>query len=194
MWTCEANSDSPAYRMSSHLVSRAVAESDAYPCFWLRGLLPSPWVDVPPPIEHPEWTPIGLSDDDWSFGQGSVQAPLMLFGDASGGCDSMVPRLRRVGVAVCRMQPDAVDIECGLFGPLPGQSQTVHRGELQALVLGARYSTGATVFVTDNLAVCEGWWARLDLAPHQSSTESDLWQELQQIFLTRPRSEFTVEH
>eukprot|EP00959_Pyramimonas_sp_CCMP1952_P185147 3871465-Pyramimonas_sp.AAC.1 len=118
----------------------------------------------------------------------------MLFGDASGGSDSMVPKLRRVGVAVCRMQPDAVDIECGLFGPLPGQSQTVHRGELQALVLGARYSTGATVFVTDNLAVCEGWWARLDLAPHQSSTESDLWQELQQIFLTRPRSEFTVEH
>ena len=66
----------------------------------------------------------------------------------------------------------------------------MHRGELRALLLAAQGSLGPTLYVSDNLAVCEGWWSRHDQRPH--GEDGDLWLELARIFRVRPRGEFVV--
>eukprot|EP00959_Pyramimonas_sp_CCMP1952_P353524 7406771-Pyramimonas_sp.AAC.1 len=73
------------------------------------------------------------------LGQGTEDAPLLVFGDASGGKDTHDPRLRRVGIAVTVIESlSPFQLGPHVLGPLPGPSQTVPRGEIAALDLVIR--------------------------------------------------------
>eukprot|EP00959_Pyramimonas_sp_CCMP1952_P335629 7027854-Pyramimonas_sp.AAC.1 len=107
--------------------------------------------------------------------EGSESAPTFIFGDASGGADTQGAALRRVGLAVAVYSDLTSDmtIEIGVWGGLPGATQTVARGELYALYLTVRGGCGHIVFVTDNAAVCSGWYSSLPFAP--AGGNADLW-------------------
>eukprot|EP00959_Pyramimonas_sp_CCMP1952_P280597 5865402-Pyramimonas_sp.AAC.1 len=51
---------SPAYDQSASILLEAVANSEAYPCFWMRGLIPAPWTSVSPPPSSESWGGGGL--------------------------------------------------------------------------------------------------------------------------------------
>ena len=78
------------------------------------------------------------------------------FTDASGGLDHDIPQLRRCGIGICASPslhpPQAPD---GLHYPLPGEVQTVPRGEMHAIVTVARLAAlEADILVySDNLQV-----------------------------------------
>eukprot|EP00959_Pyramimonas_sp_CCMP1952_P341663 7156869-Pyramimonas_sp.AAC.1 len=68
--------------------------------------------------------------------------PLVIYGDASGGADTHDPRLRRVGLAAAASVPGSNDESPCVFGLLPGDRQTVARGELYMLEVAIRWPTG----------------------------------------------------
>eukprot|EP00959_Pyramimonas_sp_CCMP1952_P465250 9487979-Pyramimonas_sp.AAC.1 len=49
VWACSAQSQHPVYKLSEDLISKAYAQAEAEECFWTRGLVPSSWMEVPPP-------------------------------------------------------------------------------------------------------------------------------------------------
>ncbi|CAK0860893.1 unnamed protein product, partial [Prorocentrum cordatum] len=98
----------------------------------------------------------------------------------------------RVGLAVALVDVSSARVLRALFGSLAGHSQTVHRGELRALLLAVQRSAGQTLCVSDNLAVCEGWWGRYDQTP--CGEDADLWRLMGEEFARRPRGEFVVSH
>eukprot|EP00959_Pyramimonas_sp_CCMP1952_P155760 3257683-Pyramimonas_sp.AAC.1 len=77
-----------------------------------------------------------------ALGLGTEEAPLVLFGDASGGPEGHDPHLRRVGLAVARAHLVDGGLVQAAWGGLSGSTQTVHRGELRALVLAAQGPLG----------------------------------------------------
>ncbi|CAK0869829.1 unnamed protein product, partial [Prorocentrum cordatum] len=184
----------PGSRRTPRFSALVASLEDAHAAFWLRGLLPASWTEVSAPPDGDSWIFLqghrAGSVAPGEFGRGSELAPLILFGEASGGPEGQVPHLRRVGLAVARIQLLNGMLERAVWGSLSGPVQTVHRGELRALVLAAQGSLGPTVFVSDNLAVCVGWWSRRDQRPQ--GADSDLWALLGQLFLTRDRSEFAT--
>ena len=76
------------------------------------------------------------------------------YGDASGGELTAVPQCRRVGVSVCSIN-DQGTLEYGAKFNLPGNAQTVRRGELYALVFLIDHIPECSdiEYVTDNHAV-----------------------------------------
>eukprot|EP00959_Pyramimonas_sp_CCMP1952_P274292 5733299-Pyramimonas_sp.AAC.1 len=85
------------------------------------------------------------------LGHGTRTEPVVICGDASGGKDSRDDRLRRVGLSIVIIgQFEPAPISCTVSGPLMGTPQTVPRGELSALELGIRLTTGHLTFVSDN--------------------------------------------
>eukprot|EP00959_Pyramimonas_sp_CCMP1952_P162597 3399444-Pyramimonas_sp.AAC.1 len=62
-WTCAENDSTPAYAQSAHLLPEAVASSEAYPCFWMRGLSPAHWTAVTPPPSIESWDGNGLLNE-----------------------------------------------------------------------------------------------------------------------------------
>eukprot|EP00959_Pyramimonas_sp_CCMP1952_P018244 386599-Pyramimonas_sp.AAC.1 len=64
-------------------------------------------------------------------------------------------------------------VRSAILGPLPGRRQTVPRGELYGLLLAITYSTGPLIYVTDNSAVADGWYAGLYLEP--SGDNMGIW-------------------
>eukprot|EP00959_Pyramimonas_sp_CCMP1952_P228668 4780822-Pyramimonas_sp.AAC.1 len=115
---------------------------------------------------------------------------LVTYGDASGGADTHEPRLRRIGLAAAADAPHSNDDVPCVFGPLPGDHQTVARGELYMLEVAIRWSTGPTVYVTDNEEVCRGWWARV--YDHPTGPNSDIWRSIKKHPHDRPVSEIVV--
>eukprot|EP00959_Pyramimonas_sp_CCMP1952_P410772 8608175-Pyramimonas_sp.AAC.1 len=49
IWLCESNVKKDAYTESDDLIPQALAQGEANQGFWLRGLMPAPWTEVPPP-------------------------------------------------------------------------------------------------------------------------------------------------
>eukprot|EP00959_Pyramimonas_sp_CCMP1952_P368388 7716548-Pyramimonas_sp.AAC.1 len=108
---CQAGEDSGgprawpprAYDDSSELLPRAAVDQEAHAAFWLCGIIPRCWTEVAAPRDHDLWA---LLDGQQAavlapgaLGQGTEEAPLVLFGDASGGPEGQDPHLRRVGLA-----------------------------------------------------------------------------------------------
>eukprot|EP00959_Pyramimonas_sp_CCMP1952_P267693 5596832-Pyramimonas_sp.AAC.1 len=95
-WLCSCNVGSRAYDQSDNLTAEAVAQHESHACFWLRGIIPGSWTNVPPPPSEPSWIFSGSNElGPHTLGLGSQESPNFLFGDSSGGEDSRDPRLRR---------------------------------------------------------------------------------------------------
>ena len=97
-WTCPANSNilEDSVRSTQHLISAAVAKSNDAPCLWLRGLLPSSYIRIPPedsPCDNFSLTWVNRNENNVCINSGTY------YGDASGGEHTQYPDIRRVGVA-----------------------------------------------------------------------------------------------
>eukprot|EP00959_Pyramimonas_sp_CCMP1952_P462190 9482844-Pyramimonas_sp.AAC.1 len=75
--------------MTQDLSRRAVTQANLAECFWFRGLIPAEWTRVDEPTHVERWKGLGQDQaDTFSFGSGTMDKPLVLFGDASGGADT----------------------------------------------------------------------------------------------------------
>ena len=146
------NVDAEAYRRWDDLYSMAAAQHECDPAFWLRGLIPKGWTALPPPPDQESWYGSGNFLDgivDGMLGDGALEAPVVLFGDASGGPDTKDPRFRRVGCGLVHVMSEADLSICGVvMGSLPGR-QTVAHGELYMLYLSLRFATVFVVYIYD---------------------------------------------
>ena len=68
-----------------------------HPAFWLRGITPAEWTEVPPPVLESD--PVEDCMDDLPDREGTTLNRIWLFGDSSGGANTSDPRLRRVAWA-----------------------------------------------------------------------------------------------
>eukprot|EP00959_Pyramimonas_sp_CCMP1952_P161523 3377575-Pyramimonas_sp.AAC.1 len=185
-WGCPKNTGSPAYMASEELVPQALTQVDTAECFWLRGLIPSQWLEVPTAPNEAQWEVVGLNGlAQGMFGEGTPAAPIQIYGDASGGADSAMTRLRRVGVAiVCTEQilPE-LQITGAVFGPLEGDRQVVPRGELMALYMALWTTSRYVNYTTDCEAVAQGWYEKRFAQP--AGLDADLWQKIGELMRTR---------
>jgi hypothetical protein len=150
-WECSANADIESEYVSKtqNLCEEAKREHTLFPAMWLRGLLPAHFTEVPPEYETPT-SELKLTyenpSNDWVSGT--------YYGDASGGKHTAISKLRRVGCAVVRINPDQT-VYIGVASNLPGRVQSVGRGELFALwLLATNLQVNAVAhFITDNISV-----------------------------------------
>ena len=74
--------------------------------------------------------------------------------DGSGGCRSNDPRLRRVGIGVCKcsLSDDGIfSVHGGVSCSLEGWKQTVPRAELRAIIFVLTPSSGYVIIYTDHI-------------------------------------------
>ena len=180
-WTCPANCniEDDEVRKTQHLVVVAQEKSNDFPALWLRGLLPASFIDIPPeasPTQQLNITYVNPIEATFESG--------IYYGDASGGDFTEYPDIRRVGVSFVKVG-DNGDLIFAAHFPLPGEIQTVARGELYALLALIRMvSPGSiVVFVTDN----KGVYDKYNSGPIQASLSSncDLYHKLFQIIRNR---------
>jgi len=149
-WQCPANKniDDPCVKDTQVLVKSAEAGCVNYPCFWLRGLVPKSFTLVPPehqPVKDVDLQFINYESVDWHSDT--------YYGDASGGKYTQYNQLRRCGVGIAVVN-DRGELIFGLHTPLPGNIQTVSRGELYAVLLVVKHTLSHSVhFITDNKGV-----------------------------------------
>ena len=182
IWECPANADIPSPHIldSQYLKGQARAGADTHPCLWLRGLLPNSVMPVNTPVvEHDEFHFVGdPPQQPWPGG--------LYFADCSGGQYTSIPLLRRCGVGICRLR-DHICLEgddpeqpmhWGLFGPLPGTSHTVVRGELYAILVVVRLvvSSCTLTIASDSKVNIDLFYK--GLAACLITNNADLWQEL----------------
>jgi hypothetical protein len=113
------------------MLAAAEEAIEQWPCLWLRGLLPKSFVTVQTPYQQED--ELCFLDEvpaagGWRFSK--------LWTDASGGEYGSIPQLRRCGIGITAITvtgQQGVQINFGAFGPLPGEIQTVPRGELYAI-------------------------------------------------------------
>eukprot|EP00959_Pyramimonas_sp_CCMP1952_P301592 6309933-Pyramimonas_sp.AAC.1 len=92
--------------------------------------MPQPWTEVPPPPSEECWTATTNDDVAEGFlGGGTMEEPLLVFGDASGGADTSSSAFRRVGlgIAVFTQLEPSVELQATVRGPLAGPRQVVAR-------------------------------------------------------------------
>ena len=119
------------------MIPQACSQGEVQPCYWFRGLIPSEWTFTPAPQWTDEWSCHGLHHVVANcLPTGTSDNPTKVFGDASGGPDTMDPRLRRLalGIAVISKFND-IEAECSIAGGLAGARQVVARGELKVFRL-----------------------------------------------------------
>ena len=145
LWHCPAvcNSKLRDIVASNHLCveARATAPDDPrpahqrVPCLWLRGIIPSPWLETKVP-ENIKTASMGIFEqDDWNLHQKTVYL------DESAGRYSSNPSLRRCGWGLYVMD----DERCpsGAYSAtLPGAQQSQIRACLEGILHIARRSTG----------------------------------------------------
>eukprot|EP00959_Pyramimonas_sp_CCMP1952_P357385 7483752-Pyramimonas_sp.AAC.1 len=61
-WTCPANVGNEAHSRSDEMLAQASAQSEMDSGFWLRGMLPQSWTDVPPPAALKDWSVAGANE------------------------------------------------------------------------------------------------------------------------------------
>jgi hypothetical protein len=175
-WTCPCNASIKheyVYK-TQHLVTRARNEHEQNPAFWLRGLISSSMTEIPPPHDSPtdelSITHINPEVANWSSAT--------YYGDASGGEYTSYNEIRRVGVSVVFVSEDSRTTIFGLHCNLPGQIQSVGRGELFALVMLSRQLLPVTnvMYVTDNKPLSDTF--NKGPMAGRSSVNCDLYKEL----------------
>jgi ribonuclease HI len=175
LWQCEAVLEAglEAVASSEHLRHRAVREATVAPCFWLRGLVPKSWTELPPP------KPVQL------IGQGCFAGversePLDVTGfdiylDESGGEYSADVRRRRCGwgLAVLSVDGNDVTLRGGVAGTLSGPDQTSNRAAIDALIFILSFTRGYCQVKPDSKYLVDGFnggrHRRLD------GRNADLW-------------------
>ncbi len=152
-WSCESNGEikDPAVSTTQYLIPQAEKGCELYPCLWLRGLPPCNLVNIlaestPSPTHRVTHVNNTYHTPEWGSGT--------YYGDASGGEFTSFPLLIRVGVGLCMIN-DIGDLKFGCSSNLPGEVQTVSRGEAFALLwLLELVIVGACIdYVTDNMGV-----------------------------------------
>ena len=103
-WTCPANDELPECKSFASMKSKALSEAEDNPALWLRGILPSDWVKVPPVPEVPEyfdWNPVPdptywnpVPDPTWAF-----ENIMYGGGDAAGTAGLRIQNLQRIAWA-----------------------------------------------------------------------------------------------
>ena len=163
-WQCPANNNIEEESVSStqSLCGAAQAQVLTHPCLWLRGILPRDLTNIPeeylPTHDHKcTYTYIneGVLVDTTDAQQANIRWESgTYYGDASGGELTAYSELRRVGVAVCKIY-DTGKLQFGVRSNLPGDIQTVARGELFALtdLIDRAEQFSEIEYITDNWAV-----------------------------------------
>ena len=181
-WGCPSldSSEWPEVKATQYLVPRAKVEGVKYPCLWLRGLLPSNLCveePIPPPIDHLQlyvYDPHSLTPDP------HVWPPGLYGTDGSGGELSAYPELRRVGCGVSRVDCTAgggFDVIWSANFALPGDVQTVPRGELFAICIVVEHvSHGIVTICSDSLINIDLFNKGLNFAVGTSN--GDLWRRI----------------
>ena len=107
---------------TAHLYPQAIRQE--YPCYFLRGIVPKPWVTTPSPPEK---------STALHYQQPTFPPNSHYFLDGSGGLFSNDPRLRRTGFAIVNLSTTApFPANWALYGNVSGH-QTTPRAELYAL-------------------------------------------------------------
>ena len=180
-WTCAANSNiqEAAVQDSQDLVNTAREKSDDNPCLWLRGILPKRFVSIP--LEE---SPVKTSTITWINRDHAHLGTGVYYGDASGGENTKYPDIRRVGCAFAVIDSNGALVYAARF-PLPGEVQTVSRGELFALVVLIRQAQNLSEieFITDNKGVRD----KFNKGPKEAykSVNCDLFAELFQTTIDK---------
>jgi ribonuclease HI len=183
-----------SFEKSDWLLPRALAEIEAQPALWLRGVAPAV-------LTTPRYDEELAQGAAASFGGDldelrDVLGFLTVFGDGSGGIFSSDPRRRRCGTAIVIMQrgPEGVWVPAwGRALPLAGRRQTVPRAEIFAFVLALEETTGNVRFVTDHQPLFRAWHGRLESAGQAGLANEDLWQRARAAFAARGPGEVQVE-
>ena len=135
-------------------------------------MLPEGLVEIPKPDNDPYTTTIGGIPADADF---SIAT------DASGGIHTATPKLRRVGwgwVAICNK---TYKILMARYGRLPGDRQTVQRGEVYAIIDAVATLIESAMrpinVYTDHLAIINATAADADTAWIQKQN-GDMWEQL----------------
>ena len=161
----------PGVEASKHLVEQALAELEAMPAKWLRGLLPISLAD-----------PLSIDYEYTSSYQIIDVSGKVLGGDGSGGSSSQDFRIRTCGFALIIGDPSLDFSTCSYYGhawgSVPGK-QTVPRAEATALLHALRTTTGYAVFLCDNIGVVKRF-GRLAKRENQSKENGLLWQQIAQ--------------
>jgi len=115
------------YQKTQQIQEGAQTASTTEPCLWLRGILPQHYTEIKP--EHlptHELIVHSINQEEINYGSGTF------YGDASGGKYTRHPGIRRVGCGICQIDFQGIQIWGQSFN-LPGEIQTVPRGELYVL-------------------------------------------------------------
>ena len=175
-WACPHNDTlaltDPHIEDSQRHIPEATLDAQ-YPCFWLRGLLPTSLVK--PATPTPTLCTLQLVN-------GAQQPPTAgqwpsgtYYTDGSGGKYGSIPLLRRCGVGIATLMPREFTFAWGAFIALPGPSQTVPRAELFAIAAVVALATphAQLTFVVDAKIVYDG-------ITHRTTTGelADLWTHL----------------
>ena len=172
-WDCPANDNIQDTRVADtqYLCKAAKFNVQNEPCLWLRGILPDNHISIPPeeePIEETTLTKINSFD--------TIESGIY-YGDASGGTYTKYPEIRRVGCSFVKCDSEG-NLLYGCHFPLPGDIQTVARGELFAVVELVRFAEPMSelFYVTDN----QGVFTTFNAGPKHSclSSNADLYHEL----------------
>ena len=191
-WDCMCNASSQVQEIvdSQHLRHGAQQEAAQYPCFWMRGLIPLSWFDLPP-------VP-GSRDLQGRRCPGALSPGCLPGGlyatDGTGGQFAKFPVLRRVAFAFVRLRPsDDFDWDCGVTGVLDSVRQTVPRAELAAIVECLRCVDPAQDLrvVTDHANIVKGFLA--GRAASARLANFDLWWEFWQL-LSERTGDFQLSH
>ncbi len=175
-WTCPANSsiEEPSVVDSQNLIDEAVANADEFPCMWLRGILPAKFTYIDPlynPTQYLKMKYTNKTDTDIVWGSGTY------YGDSSGGLFTAHTALRRVGCGLAKVDHNG-SLLFGARCNLPGEVQTVPRGELFILVVlvGLAAPLSEIDYVTDN----EGLYKLFNAGPKVAflSSNCDLYKIL----------------
>jgi ribonuclease HI len=181
-------------------VERETAE--ASPGLYYNGIPAYAATVVPPP---PETAPVFRAGrlprgHEQGVLVGTLEEPLFLFCDATGGRATSDRRLRRAGYGFAIWQgedrPGQAPIAHGGFGQLPGAAQSVNRGELYAVVTGLDGVSGVVHLVTDSSYVAKGMGKMAAATGKKTppfTSHADLWAQLADRIVSQGLMVITVK-
>ena len=200
IWECGANSNSGNQWVieSQHLCRKALAALAENPnhSFWLRGIVPTAWVEVEEPRQELEqcrvWTFSG-SDSQTAGEVNSYSRPRrearLVFLD--GALSTSDRRTRRGGWGVVLLTASEVEdyqdaqLDQAWFGEIDGE-QTAPCAELAALYWGLKLTEGDTMFVSDCALVVNGFCSEKHRRPE--GKQRMWWERVQQAIEARSGS------
>ena len=122
---------------SQDLIPIAIENGQINPSRWYRGIMNKEDMDIGRDMDPPEQTiwilnnnnNLSITTEPNTWPSGSY------FGDASGGLYTAYPTLRRVGVGLAMYRESQRRPDFKMHYPLPGQVQTVPRGETHVVLV-----------------------------------------------------------